>query len=148
MDYFDIRRPRHEEVLHFVELACAHNAELLYAASSSKDLFYLFGKAQKDSLLLERKAPVSAPEAKAINGITWDLIEDLNKLATPVGCDISDVWLARGYREFHSDFEDNLIIAAAQRSSADYLVTNDELLLRHCPVATVDVQDAIKLLQM
>lgn len=143
LDYFNPRRPQHAEAVRFIELAYKHDAQLLYAVSSSKDIFYLFSKALKDLLILDKKLPLSTADAQAINAMTWDAIEDLNKLATPVACDIADVWLAQKYSSLHSDYEDNLIIAAAQRAKADYLVTNDEKLLRHCPVACADIHDAI-----
>ena len=47
----------------------------------------------------------------------------------------------------HADFEDDLVIAAALRAKADYLVTNDEGLLRHCPVAALDARDMVALLE-
>lgn len=47
----------------------------------------------------------------------------------------------------HPDLEDDLIIAAMERSHADLLVTNDEKLLRHCPVAALDARDAFTWLQ-
>ena len=47
----------------------------------------------------------------------------------------------------HADFEDDLIIAATLRAKADYLVTNNEGLLRHCPVAALDARDMVALLE-
>lgn len=35
------------------------------------------------------------------------------------------------------------MLAAAQRSKATLLVTNDEKLLKHSPVAALDVRDAL-----
>ncbi len=46
------------------------------------------------------------------------------------------------FSPLHDDYEDNLVVAAAQRSRADCLVTNDEKLLRHSPVATFSCRDA------
>lgn len=56
---------------------------------------------------------------------------------------MSDVWLACKQRPIHGDYEDDLIIAAIQRVGSTVLVTNDEKLLRHCPVAVLDVKDAL-----
>ena len=42
---------------------------------------------------------------------------------------------------------DNLIVAAAQRSNATYLITSDELLIKHAPVAALTPSDALTLLQ-
>ncbi len=38
-----------------------------------------------------------------------------------------------------------MVLAAAQRAKADYLVTNDEALLRHAPVAALLVEDFLAL---
>ena len=67
------------------------------------------------------------------------------EFATAVGADSSDVWLARKYQRIHADFEDCMVLAAAQRSKADFLVTSDEVLLRHAPVAALSVEDFLAL---
>ena len=46
-----------------------------------------------------------------------------------------------------SDLEDNLVVAAAQRADATYLVTNDEALIKHAPVAALAPADALALLK-
>lgn len=63
----------------------------------------------------------------------------MDEIATAVGADSSDVWLVRKYQRIHADFEDCMVLAAAQRAKADYLVTSDEALLRHAPVAALSV---------
>ena len=63
-----------------------------------------------------------------------------------VGADESDVWLAKKHRGVHGDFEGNLVVAAALRADADYIVTNDEDLLKHSPVATVTPQAFVALM--
>ncbi len=42
----------------------------------------------------------------------------------------------------------NLIVAACMRMKADYLVTNDEKLLRHAPVAAVTPAKMVQLLNV
>ena len=64
-----------------------------------------------------------------------------------VGSDESDLWTACGLCNLHNDLEDNLIVAAAQRSNATYLITSDELLIKHAPVAALTPSDALTLLQ-
>lgn len=49
------------------------------------------------------------------------------------------VWLARKHLRISEDFEDCLVLAAAQRAKADLLVTSDEVLLRHAPVVALSV---------
>ena len=66
----------------------------------------------------------------------------LSQIATPVPCDLSDIWMASKQRELHNDYEDDLIIAAAMRAQTDLLVTNNVKLCSHAPVAAMNVEDA------
>lgn len=50
--------------------------------------------------------------------------------------------MASKQRQLHSDYEDDLIIAAAMRAEADLLVTNDVKLCSHAPVAAMSVENA------
>ena len=50
--------------------------------------------------------------------------------------------MASKQRNLHSDYEDDLIIAAAMRIKTDLLVTNDAKLCSHAPVAAMSVEDA------
>jgi predicted nucleic acid-binding protein len=61
--------------------------------------------------------------------------------------DNSDVWLARKYRTLHDDFEDNFILAAAERAKVDFLVTSDQSLLRKATVAALSPQDMLAVLK-
>ena len=61
-----------------------------------------------------------------------------------------DRWLRRhtnGKHQIHRDFEDDLILAAMERSGADYLVTNDKRLRTHAPVAAITPADMLTLLE-
>ena len=49
----------------------------------------------------------------------------------PIGAEECD--LAQSLRHAHNDFEDDLIIAAAQQSGATYVVTYDKKLAKHFP---------------
>ena len=52
-----------------------------------------------------------------------------------------------GHRRGRGRIEDNLVVAAAQRADATYLVTNDEALIKHAPVAALAPADALALLK-
>lgn len=67
-------------------------------------------------------------------------------IGTAVAQDMSDVWLAVKLNSIHGDIEDNLIMAAVERSGADYLVTNDEKLIKHSPYPAMTPKDALKML--
>ena len=71
----------------------------------------------------------------------------MDEIATAVACDQADVWMARKQRCLHEDYEDNLVVAAAQRANADCLVTNDQNLLKHSPAAALSCADALAYLQ-
>ena len=74
-------------------------------------------------------------------------MRSMREQATAVGADESDLWKACALHSIHNDLEDNLIVAAAQQANASYLVTNDEGLIKHAPVATLTPKDALALLQ-
>ena len=83
----------------------------------------------------------------AANAAAWGCANAMREMACAAPLDHTDVWMASRQRVLHADLEDDLIIAAALRAKADYLVTNDEGLLRHCPVATLDARDMVALLE-
>ena len=96
--------------------------------------------------ILKATGDFTPQQEKAARDVAWADLDNLAELATVVTADASDVWLARTHRQVHADFEDDLVVAAAQRAKADFLITNDEQLLRHAPVAALSVADAIKVL--
>ena len=111
-----------------------------------KDVFYLTANTfkrdirSKNGTLTEHDAAVAAE-------IAWGCVNAMREQATAVGADESDLWKACALHSVHTDLEDNLIVAAAQRANATYLVTNDEVLIKHAPVAALTPSDALALLQ-
>ena len=53
----------------------------------------------------------------------------MREIATAVGADDSDLWLACKYKPTLGDLEDNLVLAAAERAQVDFIVTGDEQLI-------------------
>jgi len=90
---------------------------------------------------------VQESDATAIQEIAWSCIDNLSEIATAVGVDQSDIWLARKSRTFNGDFEDNLVLAAARRASVDFIVTSDLVLLKKATVAALTPQDMLAFLQ-
>ena len=68
-------------------------------------------------------------------------------METAVGCDESDLWLEAKYQDVIGDFEDSLVVCAAVRAGASYLVTNDTRLLKASPVRAVSSVEAVKLME-
>lgn len=54
----------------------------------------------------------------------------MREIATAVGADDSDLWLACKYKPILGDLEDNLVLASAERAQVDFIVTGDEQLIR------------------
>lgn len=145
LDYFLGWRDMSPTSRRLVELALNQGCTLAYAVSSAKDVFYIVTSEHKR---LERAAEGSLGKgAVAANAAAWGCVNALQEMACAVPLDHTDVWMASKQRVLHADFEDDLIIVAALRAKADYLVTNDEGLLRHCPVAALDARDMVALLE-
>lgn len=147
LDYFLGSRNGHAMACSLVNLAFEKNQTLTYSLSSVKDVYYIMGLKLKKAAR-EEKGCLSDSAAAAANAAAWGCINNMQEIACAIPIDLPDVWMASKQRVIHADFEDDLLIAAAKRAQVDYLVTNDERLLRHCPVASLDVADMCAQLQV
>lgn len=145
LDLFLPNRAGRDDARRFVERAIRCGASLLYTVQTANDVFARVSINAK-RWVRESKGAVDEDYARAIKGLAWDCVASMRNLGTAVGADDSDLWLAQKYRGLHDDFEDDLILAACTRVSADYLVTNDVKLLRHAPVAALTPSDICILL--
>lgn len=146
LDWYLGARPGHDTASKLLHQANAHDVELMHAVTSTKDVFFLVMLDFKTALRKERAGRLTEQDASVAREFAWACLENMQAVSAAVGCDESDVWVARKQRKLHGDYEDNLIVAAAMRAQASLLVTNDKTLLRHSPVATLSVEDALKLL--
>lgn len=146
LDNYIPNRPNHQLVGALLTKAIEQQHDLLYALTSSKDVFFLIERAYKQMARAEGDA--SQPTALAINEIAWACVDNMADLACAVGTDASDVWIAQKYKSLHRDFEDDLVLAAATRADADYLVTSDERLIRKAPMAALAPADMLKVLSL
>lgn len=145
LDYFLPARPGHDDAINLVDMCIEQGVALLYASTSAKDVFFLSGQALKHQA--RSTCPDTEPAYAAINEIAWSFVSCMRELATPVGVDASDFWLAERYRSLHSDFEDNLVLAAVERAHADLLVTSDAKLITHAPCTALTPADAAALIK-
>lgn len=147
LDYYLPWRGGHAAARQLIERALEDNWTLAYAVSTAKDVYYLVSAEHKRA---ERVATGSLSEsaAQAATATAWGCINNMQAIACAVPLDHTDVWMASKQRALHGDFEDDLVIASAMRGKVDYLVTNDETLLRHCPVAALNATDMCKLLEI
>ncbi len=140
-------RPNHDLAKELVANALAKNVTLLYPIHSANDIFYIVASDMKKLYRMENDGEMNSRVASAANAAAWGCINNLGEVALAVGADLSDVWVAQKQRRLHSDFEDDMVIAAAVRSKADLLVTEDKKLAANAPVATADVAKALEWLE-
>lgn len=134
LDMYFGMRAKSAEARAFFDCAIERDVVLLYSINTVKDLHYLIPHILK-RLACEQEGSVSEEAADAACHVAWACIDQMTQIATAVPCDMSDVWVARNLQPIHADFEDNLVIAAARRAKADFLVTDDKKLLGHAPLA-------------
>ncbi len=147
LDYFIASRSGHTAADAFVKLSLREGMALLYTVATSKDLYFLIEREAKRLLREQADGILSEQDAHVARDMGWDSLLTMRSLACAIGCDEGDVEVACKHRVVHSDYEDDLLIAAALRADATALVTSDEALLRHCPVATMDPVDACRWLK-
>ena len=119
-----------------VSRAQSHDIDLLYPVHILSDVFYLVNvetKRKSRQLYQDRDEVIAA----AARTTAWECVNTMREIATAVGADQGDVWLACKAEYLHNDVEDNLVLAAVRGSKADCLVTSDKELLAHAPLACV-----------
>ena len=146
LDEFLPERPNRAASLTFFEEAVTADACLLYPSHIISDVFYFICNELKRAVRQQGDL-LTEHDALAIRHIAWACIDRMRELGTAVGTDESDIWLASKWRTQNGDLEDNLVRAAAQRSGASLVVTNDRQMLAKAYVPTVTPADAIAWLQ-
>lgn len=146
LDYYLPWRSGHAVAQRLIVSAFEQNQTLAYAVPSIKDVFYMSAAEHKRA---ERAATgaLSESAARAATVAAWGCVNNMQEIACAVPLDHTDLWMASKQRALHGDFEDDLVIAAAMRGKIDYLVTNDDALLRHCPVAALSASDMCTVLE-
>ena len=135
MDYYWPDRPHHHYAKDLIVAAEQAGYVLLYAVQSIRDVFYLSNLGFKQAIRAET-GRLDDHDALVAQTCAWGFVENMRQIATAVGSDDGDVTLAAKLKRINGDLEDNLIIAAAQRSNADFLVTWDKELLNKAFGAT------------
>ena len=125
---------------------CDDGQHALYAASTSvKDAYYLVRSGLKRAERA-KSGTVGEAQANAISEVAWACVQQLARtfLVVPVGR--SECLNALTMKALHDDFEDDLVLAAARKADVDFLVTGDQDLMRHAPVACLEPADLATLL--
>jgi len=139
-------RPGSADSRHFIDVARTLGAQLTYPVHCLNDFYYLIQANLKRNV--HRQGGVSENVALAIRETAWACVEHLRTLATAIAADESDAWRACKYRSLTNDLEDNFVLAAAERASVDFIVTNDQQLLRKATVNAYTPEDAALMLQV
>ncbi|MEE1044267.1 MAG: PIN domain-containing protein [Olegusella sp.] len=140
-------RQGHKSAWDLIAYARHHNVELTYAITAIKDVFYI-AERQFKKYAREMQGTLTEAGAAAATDSAWDVADGLNDVATPIGMDAADVWMARKLRGIHNDLEDNLMIAAAERINADYIVTSDIKLIENPHVKAMTAEDMLTHLKL
>ncbi len=134
LDAFLPERVARSAAHELISLALRLDVDLLYPVHIVPDVFYL---SLIDVKRLLKGQGSDELVAQAARSTAWEYVNAMRNAATAVGADGSDVWLASKWEQLHDDIEDNLVLAAAKRARADYLVTSDIKLLTHAALAGV-----------
>lgn len=125
---------------------CRDRHLLCVAALSLKDVYYLVGATLK-RLQRNEEGALAQADAKACGEIAWSCVQHAMGFALVVNTGNKECLDACVLRSLHDDFEDNLVAASARSAQADFLVTGDDRLLAHSPVAALSPQDMVNLLE-
>lgn len=145
LDLFLPNRPEGKTARSLFEEAEARNMSLVFAAQASLDVYQRLIINNKRWV---REASMLTEEwSKTIKRWAWDAVASMQELAVAVPVDTSDIWLACKYRDYHDDYEDDLVLAACRRAKVDYLVTNDQKLLMHADVCAKTTRQMLGLVK-
>lgn len=139
-------RPGSSASRRFIEVARALGAQLTYPVHCLNDFYYLIQADLKRNT--HRTNGLSENETLAIRETAWACVEHLRTFATAIAADESDAWRACKYRSLTNDLENNFVLAAAERANVDFIVTNDQQLLRKSTVNAYTPEDAVLMLQV
>ena len=93
----------------------------------------------------ENRETVDEEKACLIEEAAWKCSLNMQEISTLVPVDCSDLWFTQRFHSINGDFGDDLVLAAARHSRADYLVTSDRKLLRKSSVAALSPEDMLAL---
>lgn len=130
------------EVSELLALCAERQIAVLASNLSLKDVFYLVGGFIKDQVRADHGGTLPEPDALAAREIAWACVESVGEFADIVGSARAEYREACLLKPLHPDFEDNLIVSCAKHFGADVLVTSDDQLIRHAPIACLTPRDA------
>ena len=123
--------------------ACAQNdVTLLYAPTTLKDVFCIVPRqARRDAL-----AAGADVTGVSFSPLAWAAVQKITEIAAAAPQALPECELAWMLRSRHADLGNNLIVAAAETSGADYVVTYDQAFISHYTPACVTPAQLLALL--
>lgn len=120
-------RPNCEEATELFEACARQGIALLYAPTTIKDVFYVVPREAR------RIAKGQGEDVSHVSfsPLAWASVRKITEVAAAATLSLPECELAYMLRGKHDDFEDNLIIAAAETCNADYVATYDKDLVSH-----------------
>ena len=146
VDYHLGRQPQGGACTELIGLLWKLGTTPYIAAVSLKDLFYLVSAHIKQSVRKEKGALIQV-DTRIASKIAWACVEQTLDIAEIVPLRRPECLRARDLRALHDDFEDDLVLAAAEHSGADYFVTSDDALRKHASIACLSPSDMVTLLK-
>ena len=144
VSYALAQEPYAQAIHRLVGLAGRYNITLAYAPSSLRDVFYMVPR----TLRRDAIAAGTYREGTSFKPAAWDSVKKITEIAVAVPQSLVECELAYSLRNVHSDFEDNLVFAAAETCNADYIVTTDEDFLKHYAPACITPEQAAHLIEV
>lgn len=146
LDNYLGNRPSSESSRKLISFAQAHQIALFYSVTSLRDTCFNVALELKRGARIDGQV-ISESEIASFNETALACAKNMYHMATAVGVDGSDAWLALKLLPIHHDLEDNLILAAMERSNASFLVTNDAQLIKHANCAAMTSEDMLDYLK-
>ena len=147
IDYALGREPQGGVCAELLEELVRGDKTVYVAAVSLKDLFYVVENYITRQARADHGGVLLPGDAAAATRIAWSCVERMLDIALVPNLGYAECREACMLRGVHGDFEDDLVVAAALHLGADCLVTSDERLMRHAPIACLAPQDALVLLR-
>lgn len=137
IDYFLGEGAELDAISALIAAGSSNEVTLSYAPTTAKDLFYVIPNRAR-----------RVGENVSYLPLAWACIEHLMEIAVAAPQTLGECELARMLRRQCSDFEDNLILAAAATAKADCVVTSDRKLLKTMPEDCITPSRAVELLNL
>ena len=140
LDYFLDRGERAQVMVELINEINGARCLIMTTPGSLKDIFYIIPMHLK-RLAAEKTNPA------ALREIAWSCVRQIMRLSVIAPGDSSVCLQAITLRDYHDDFEDDLLVAICQQSEASFLVTSDAKLNDRAPVACLSPQDMLALMR-